>query len=139
MVVVIDNSYLVPFFLPDEDPAPTESLLRKVVEDDASLITPHLWLNEFGNVLLTCVRRGRLTEEAHSACLKQATLLPIAVQSFPGLLFLDQVNLLAVKHQLSFYDATYLALAIDRNGLLATLDKQLRKAAVAEGVLYGLK
>ncbi|MBW9066117.1 PIN domain-containing protein [Rhizobium herbae] len=42
---------------------------------------------------------------------------------------------LARKHQLSAYDAAYLALAITEGIPLATLDKKLQQAAVAEAVL----
>ncbi len=41
---------------------------------------------------------------------------------------------LAERHRLSAYDATYLWLAIDVDGELATFDKALAAAAVAEGV-----
>ena len=45
---------------------------------------------------------------------------------------------LARRHSLTFYDAAYLELA-KREGLpLATLDRDLEKAAIAEGVaLFG--
>ncbi|WP_426239734.1 PIN domain-containing protein [Pararhizobium sp. DWP1-1-3] len=41
---------------------------------------------------------------------------------------------LARAHQLSAYDAAYLALAITEGLPLATLDKKLRQAAAAEAV-----
>lgn len=40
------------------------------------------------------------------------------------------------KHPVSSYDAEYLAVAMERNTKLATLDKQLARAAEAEGVLW---
>jgi predicted nucleic acid-binding protein len=46
---------------------------------------------------------------------------------------------LAERHRLSVYDATYLWLAIDLDGELATRDKALAKAAVAEGVPLALE
>lgn len=41
---------------------------------------------------------------------------------------------LAERHRLSVYDATYLWLALDIDGELATLDRDLARAAEAEGV-----
>ena len=41
---------------------------------------------------------------------------------------------LAQEHGLSLYDALYLSLAERRGIPLATLDKALRRAAIAEGV-----
>lgn len=46
---------------------------------------------------------------------------------------------LAERHGLSVYDATYLWLAIDIDGELATRDKALVRAAVAEGVPLALE
>jgi predicted nucleic acid-binding protein len=46
---------------------------------------------------------------------------------------------LAERHRLSVYDATYLWLAIDVDGELATLDRALARAAVAEGVPLALE
>lgn len=46
---------------------------------------------------------------------------------------------LAERHGLSVYDATYLWLAIDVDGELATRDKALARAAVAEGVPLALE
>ena len=44
------------------------------------------------------------------------------------------ILLLAANHNLSAYDAAYLALAINRNVSLATLDRKLAAAARKEGV-----
>jgi predicted nucleic acid-binding protein len=41
---------------------------------------------------------------------------------------------LSLKHQLTPYDAAYLDLALDEALPLASLDKDLRRAAAAEGV-----
>lgn len=45
---------------------------------------------------------------------------------------------LAERHRLSVYDATYLWLAIDVDGELATRDRALAEAAAAEGVPLAL-
>jgi predicted nucleic acid-binding protein len=45
---------------------------------------------------------------------------------------------LADRHRLSVYDATYLWLAIDIDAELATFDADLARAAVAEGVALAL-
>ena len=46
---------------------------------------------------------------------------------------------LAARHGLSAYDASYLALAIEIDAELATLDRDLARAAVAEGVPLAIK
>jgi predicted nucleic acid-binding protein len=54
-----------------------------------------------------------------------------ADRGLPGLLGAVE---LADRHGLSVYDALYLDLALDIDGELATLDRDLAAAAAAEGV-----
>ncbi len=136
MVVVVDNSYLVSLFLPDEDSQPVETLFRDSGVHGYALMVPALWLTEFGNTMLVCEQRGRLTPAEHLTALEVVQKIPFTVQSFPSLSGLARISKLALHHELSFYDATYLGLALEKGGRLATLDKKLRLAAEAEGVLY---
>lgn len=133
MVVVIDNSVLVPLFLEDENPSLAEEIFHL---GDVALHAPELLLSEFGNVMLVCLRSGRLSEkdvrEAHQAL----TAMGLVFAETPGLPQRQKTHDLAVKHKLSYYDASYLTLALEKNAKLATLDKRLRKAAEAEGAAY---
>jgi len=133
MVVVIDNSILVPLFLEDEDSAVAEEIFQR---EELELYAPELLLAEFGNVMLVCLRRGRLTDrevhEAHEALNESG----LEFCGIPSLHQREQTHDLAVKNQLSYYDATYLALTLGKKGKLATLDKALQKAAEAEKVAY---
>jgi predicted nucleic acid-binding protein len=63
--------------------------------------------------------------------LAQLVRLPIDFAPLPAE---TEVILLARKHGLSFYGATYLELAQRENMSLATLDDQLARAAVSERV-----
>jgi len=46
----------------------------------------------------------------------------------------DIVLTLGLRHGLTGYDASYLALAIEERAILATNDKQLAQAALREGL-----
>ena len=133
MVVVVDNSVLIPLFLEDEDPSLAEAIFQL---DQVELQAPELLLSEFGNVMLVCLRKGRLSEadvrEAHEALAETGLVLAEA----PGLPQRQTTHDLAVKHQLSYYAAAYLELALRKNAKLATLNKRLLAAAEAEGVAY---
>ena len=83
-------------------------------------------------MLLVNERRNRITEAMSSAFLRDLALLPIRLEPAG-----DDTSLitLARKRKLTVYDAAYLELA-KREGLpLATLDRDLEKAAIAEGVV----
>lgn len=92
---------------------------------------PSLLCYEIRAALLVSERRNRITEAMSLAFLRNLALLPIRLEAAG-----DDASLMALarKRKLTVYDAAYLELA-KREGLpLATLDRALEKAAVAEGV-----
>jgi predicted nucleic acid-binding protein len=97
------------------------------------LAPPMLW-PETANAL---ERGHRLSPVDVSELLRALRLsgVEIADRGADGL---DAAIVLAERHRLSVYDATYLWLAIDVDGELATLDRALARAAVAEGVPLAL-
>ena len=60
--------------------------------------------------------------------------LAILAEDSPPPLSIDRLLSLCRTHDLTSYDATYLELAIRRNLPLATLDSDLRKAAISLGI-----
>jgi predicted nucleic acid-binding protein len=98
-------------------------------------VAPVLFFFEVRNALVVNERRGRTTPEGSADFLRRLTGLPIRLAPLP-----DDGELMALarKRKLTVYDAAYLELA-KREGLpLATVDRGLEKAAVAEGVaLFG--
>lgn len=101
---------------------------------DRPAMAPSLWPLEVGNVVLLNFRRQRLSAEGLQRCLSAAGAFRIELD-VKGLEFaFTRTALLAGRHKLSVYDASYLELAL-RSGLpLASLDQRLRAAATAEGV-----
>jgi len=134
-MVVVDNSAILPLFLPDEDPKFSEKILRRAAAGEI-LIAPTLWLNEFGNAILVCQRRKRIDQTQREEAHRKASQLPITTEAYPAVSDLPVIHQLCEKHQLTFYDGTYLALALSKNAHLATQDKQLAKAAKKERILF---
>src|ERR1035441_502481 len=94
-------------------------------------VVPSLWWFEVRNILMVNERRRRITESDTAAFLLNLSLLRLRVDRSPDE---NAVLRLARTHRLSVYDAAYLELA-RREGLpLATLDADLRRAAVGDGV-----
>ena len=99
--------------------------------DDGPAHTPMLWWFEVRNALLVAERRGRLAETAVSRFLGILAGMDITVAVPDD----DAVAFRLVRrHRLSFYDASYLALAVRLGCPLATLDVPLSRAAQAEGL-----
>jgi predicted nucleic acid-binding protein len=96
-------------------------------------MVPAHWPLEIVNSLLIAQRRGRVTNAQVSDFLNDLAGLPIRVAGAVASAQWPTIAGLARQHRLTAYDASYLELA-QRSGLpLATLDADLRKAAVAAG------
>jgi len=133
MVVVIDNSLLIPLFIDDEDSSQAEEVFS---DQRLELHAPPLLYSEFGNVMLVCLRQKRLIEEDISVAYEALNDSGILFSGPANLSQRKRTHELAMKHQLSYYDATYLSLALEKKGTIATLDKQLIKAARLEKCLW---
>lgn len=129
MPLVIDASVVAAWHFPDERSAEGDSIMTRLESDSARM--PILWWFEVRNVLLIGERRRRTLREHSERFLDFLRGLPIEIAPLPDEL---TVLRLARRHQLSFYDAAYLELAQRESIALATLDRALARAAVAEGV-----
>ena len=87
------------------------------------------------NVLEMNVRRGRHDAAFRDAALADLAVLPIGIDAETDRQAWGATVRLAARHRLTMYDAAYLELAQRRGLPLATLDKELRDAATAEGVI----
>jgi predicted nucleic acid-binding protein len=131
MPFVLDNSVVTGWYLADQSNAYTESIAI-LLENDKALV-PALWQLELANVLKTTCTRGKLSLDAARQILDALGLLPIDIDTSPAP-GQRQLFELAMRHQLSSYDAAYLELALRYGMPLATQDQQLKAAAIAAGV-----
>ena len=130
MPFVLDNSVVSGWFLEDQATPYTETIARRM-EDDRAIVPP-LWQLEFANVLRTACRKKRLVAAQAHAIIDQICGLPIAIDTVtPGP---AELLALALRHNLSSYDAAYLELALRLQIPVATKDGPLRDAAEASGV-----
>ncbi|WP_426231806.1 type II toxin-antitoxin system VapC family toxin [Pararhizobium sp. DWP3-4] len=126
---VVDASVAAVWFLPDEDSDVADAVMGALLRKTAC--APDLLRHEVRSVLLMAERRKRISSDLVLASLIRLHHLPIVIaDSGDDALVIG----LARAHQLSAYDAAYLALAITEGLPLATLDKKLRQAAAAEAV-----
>jgi predicted nucleic acid-binding protein len=102
---------------------------------DRGAWVPALWRLEVANVLQMNVRRGRHDAAFRDAALTDLAMLPISIDPETDQQAWGATVRLAARHRLTVYDAAYLELAQRRGLPLATLDKELRDAATAEGVI----
>jgi predicted nucleic acid-binding protein len=89
------------------------------------LSAPHLMPVEVTNILRRTAANGEITQDV--ASMAQADLLNLRVELFPYAPFAARVW--ELRHNMTSYDAWYVALAEFLGSSLATLDRRLARAA----------
>lgn len=127
---ILDNSVLCGWFLANQATDYGDAVARQLEQNDAH--APWLLQLEFTNVLRTAIRRGNLEITSARDVVDQVTLLPIRIDRSPP----PPATLLslALRFNLTSYDAAYLELALRLQRPIATRDEELIEAAWAAGV-----
>ena len=129
---VLDASVAVAWCFDDESTPAAWQLLDRLRTAPGHV--PALWELEIGNILLSAVRRRRITQARTVEFLGILGDLDIHVDpDLPRRAFRDVLPL-AREHSLTTYDATYLELAMRLGLPLATKDRALGHAAKAARV-----
>lgn len=120
---VIDASVVVTV-LADTEHAPWAEDQLSSRDADRSLWVPHLIDAEVGQALRRRVASGRLGEDSADAALLDLARMPLRRIDHIGLI----PRAWELRHNVSFYDGLYVALAEGLDVPLVTLDRRLAKA-----------
>ena len=126
---VLDTSVAVAWLLGETLDQPSRSALDALRQEGACV--PPLWHYEMRNALLVAERRERIPRGGAREGLEGLRDFDIETDQATDL---DVALDLALAHQLSFYDALYLELALRRRLPLATRDRGLARAVRAAGL-----
>lgn len=130
MAFVVDNSVVCGWFIGNQATDYTEAVAARLLDEQA--YTPSLWQLEFANVLRTACKRGTLgVQEAHEVLDQVGALAIMVDRDTPGP---AAILSLALRYDLTSYDAVYLELALRLQLPIATQDAALMEAARAAGV-----
>ncbi|MET3107765.1 putative nucleic acid-binding protein [Oxalobacteraceae bacterium GrIS 2.11] len=132
---VLDASVAIRWALQDGSES-DRNYAEKVLEalQNAAAWVPVLWYTETIHVLRCAEDGGKIGESAISAMVFQFAQLPIVPDPVSPIGVQLAVGSISREFKLSGYDAQYLELALRKNLPVATLDKDLRKAAKKAGV-----
>jgi predicted nucleic acid-binding protein len=127
---VLDNSVVSGWLIENQSSAYADAVAERLKASRA--IAPPLLRLEVTNVLRTACKRQRLIAAQAHAMLTALAALPIDIDmTAPNP---AQILDLALRHDLTAYDAMYLDLALRRALPVATRDLALADAARAAGV-----
>jgi predicted nucleic acid-binding protein len=129
-LAVVDASVVLKWQLNDEEFTHQAIALRNdfYISETVKAIAPSLLLYEVMNGIVTAIRRKRLASD--KALEAMNNLLKLGVELKP--VAPERVLTLALRHNLSAYDAAYLALAEAEGCELWTGDRQFYQAVRSE-------
>lgn len=131
---VLDASVVLTWCFPDEASEKAIEISERFASGDRAIVTP-FWRHEVLNAILTGERRNRLTRDLTSAFIEDLNRLPVDHdEESNGVAAFGSTHELCRRHGLTAYDAAYLEIAIRHEIGLATLDRELIRAAAAERV-----
>jgi predicted nucleic acid-binding protein len=128
MRFVLDASVAITWAMRDEDHPIADHAFLEI--QSGSAIVPGIFWYEVWNILVVNERRNRIAPVDSAQFLRDLEQFSIGLDIPHGTHLMD----LSRKYKLSVYDAAYLAAAQSNRLPLATLDDNLRDAALAEGV-----
>ena len=133
---VLDCSVVFYWFF-DKEPAKYYQYAKEVQHsfESAKAIVPPLWQTEVMNVLVTAQKSSKINLSESLSFLNLLKSLPIEIMPVKQD---SEVIHLSMEFDLTAYDATYLALALQNNIPIASLDQKLLKAAKKAGVALHL-
>ncbi|KKS80662.1 MAG: PilT protein domain protein [Candidatus Beckwithbacteria bacterium GW2011_GWA2_43_10] len=120
--IVVDASFILAFLLPDET-FPAEALFDELEKEEIQFFSIPLLPFEVLNSIKIAIRRKRLKVNLANRLVKK--FFELKIELLP--INYHESFLLAVKNDLTVYDAGYLWLAKNKKVKLQTLDKQLGK------------
>ena len=121
--IVVDTSVLIKWFKTRGEALLAEAgqLLEEIEIRHVEVHVPALLLYEVGNILLLKTRLGLAGLDRAVACLEA---LPLVVAP-PATPLLQRAHRLGREFSLTFYDASFLALAVELDCPLVTADQRL--------------
>ena len=132
MSLVLDSSATLARIFADETTGPIVAVFDRIAE--AGAVLQGLWRLEVANTLTLAVRKNRIDKAFRAAALADLDAADITPDPDTARYAWAEIVSLADRHRLTIYDATYLELAHRRGLPLATLDRDLAKAARAIGI-----
>ncbi len=130
---VLDNSVAMRWLFGYSDSPLATNVLGWMMAGGIAHV-PGLWLYEAVAVITKAQRTGKVSLYDADGFFEDLLTMEVVVDNQGAGHVFSEVRRLAAEHRLSGYDAAYLELSIRKGLPLATLDEELRQAAVSTGV-----
>ncbi|MBT3273116.1 MAG: type II toxin-antitoxin system VapC family toxin [Spirochaetales bacterium] len=126
-LVVLDASAALALLLADEEGKSVEDILIETISLNGQIFVPELFWYELGNGMITAGKRGKVSQADSEKANSYLSQLPIITYACSDPQVRQHILALSREHDLSYYDASYLELAMRFQAPLKTFDKHLLK------------
>lgn len=126
---VLDTSVCIKHFIPDPLSPKVDKLLSHVTNVKNKFFVPDLFYIECTNTFWKYIRAGLY--DAVDLSKDLATLKSLQLQTVSTVVLIEDAINISLIHNISAYDASYVALSQQVGATLLTLDKKLVKALSA--------
>jgi predicted nucleic acid-binding protein len=124
-LVVVDASAAAALLLAEDKGEDVAELIRDTVAINGQIFVPGLFWFELGNTLVTAERAERLTAQSSSAALREFARLPVVTRQQSDFTAAGRILTLSRENGLTYYDASYLELALRFQAPLKSYDTHL--------------
>lgn len=131
-MIVIDASAMVAWLLNEPGKLSVPELNDLLARHE--VVVPAHWPSEISNALVTNQRRGRVSGDDFERIISELSRFQISPEPPLSINEFATTIAFALEHELTFYDAAYVKLAVDTEAALASLDSDMRRIALQFGV-----
>lgn len=131
-MLVADASMVLEWFLPGQSTA--DSMRVFDIARKGLIVVPALWIWETQSVLLKFVRQRFLTSARAMEIRLELSVISKRIEESPDDWIIERTWEIATRQMITFYDASYVELALRLGLPLASTDKGTKHAARGMGV-----
>ena len=122
---VLDTSAAMALFLQEKEGLLVEADLKEIINSNGQIFVPPLFWFEVGNTLVSAFNRKRITMEEIYGIEFDMSELPIVTDPVPDTAIRSRIREIAIRKNLTFYDASYVELSQRLQIPLKSFDKKV--------------
>ncbi len=124
-LVVLDASAALALLLAENEGTKVEEIIKDTISINGQIFVPGLFWYELGNGLLMAEHKKRIAPQTNTAAISSFAQLPIVTDQETGFPVINRIMSLARDNGLTYYDASYLELALRFEAPLKSFDPHL--------------
>ena len=128
IALVFDTSAVMALFLQEKKGGQIEQELKSLIGRNGQIFVPSLFWYEVGNTLVTAFSGGRITMDEIRGIETDLADLPIVTDPLPAAEVRHRIRELALEKHLTYYDASYVELAMRLRIPLRSFNKRVISA-----------